>query len=111
MTRDFSLWKRTVQQAIVGLYTFEVSDDPAQPATAGFQTALGRLYGEGLFTEFLSYQAWRQAGLDDVASEALETLRRELDAYDEPDRDEAIMADPTWWAIMGLAMQVVDLLE
>ena len=110
MSQDFHLWKRQVRRAIASLCTFEVGRGPDRLTNAGFHTAMHRLYVEGHFTDFLSYQAWRQAGVGETAGRALKELQRELDAYDEPDTDVAILADPTWWAIMGLALQVVDLL-
>lgn len=68
------------------------------------------LYVESHFTEFLSCEAWRQAGVDKATGEALFALQQLLNAYDEPETDAAILADPAWWAIMGQASRLATLL-
>lgn len=103
MTQDFSLWKYQVRQALA--YLCDLSSGP------GFRAALLGLYVESHFAEFVAYQGWRQAGLDKATSQALQELQRQLDAYDEPDTDAAILADPRWWAIRGHGLQVIALLE
>jgi hypothetical protein len=104
LTHDFSLWKDQVRQAIDGLYSF------APPVGPGFHAALRRLYTECHFAEFIACQGWRRAGLDERSGAALQALQAQLDAYDEPDTDVAIWADPQWWGILGQAMQVAALL-
>ena len=112
LMQDFKLWRHQVCQALQGLLTFDARRAASGvSASAGFQVVLQVLYVESHFTEFLSYQAWRQAGLDEEAGHALNALRQQLDAYDEPDTDVAILADPMWWHILGQVTLVVALLE
>lgn len=110
MTQDFSLWKHQVRHAIEGLRA--VKPRPLVPESmadnASFSTAMRTLYVGSHFAEFTAYDAWRQAGLDEATGEALKALQAQLDDYDEPDTDAAILADPTWWAILGLAIQLSD---
>ncbi|MBF9223016.1 hypothetical protein [Hymenobacter ruricola] len=104
MTQDFTLWKHQVRRAIAGLCAF------APPAGPGFHAALQHLYAESHFAEFMAFQGWRQAGLTEEAGRALRTLQAQLDAYDEPDTDVAILADPCWWAILGRAVEAAAVL-
>jgi len=104
MTQDFTLWKHQVRLAIGALCAF------APPTGPGFRHALQDLYVEGHFTEFMAFQGWRQAGLSEAAGQALHNLQLQLDAYDEPDTDAAILADPHWWAILGLGLHAVALM-
>ena len=114
MTGDFSLWKSQICQAVRGL-----CDIDFQPSTSwreaiangsNFQQALQRLYVDSHFTEFLSWQAWRQAGLSTEAGTELLTLQQLLDAYDEPATDAGILLDPNWWVILSQAKKVIFLL-
>lgn len=104
MTQDFNLWKHQVRHAIRGLSAFE------PPVGRGFGAALHALYIESHFAEFMATQGWRQAGLGEEAAAVLRTLQTQLDAYDEPDTDLAVLSDPRWWAILGVALQAVALL-
>jgi hypothetical protein len=113
-TGDFNLWKSQVCRAIAGLC--EIENRPggglreAIDGASDFHQALNRLYADSHFTEFLSWQAWRQAGLDESVGQELLTLQQLLDAYDEPASDAAVLLDPKWWVIMGQAKTVVALL-
>ncbi|MDO7849948.1 hypothetical protein Q5H92_26550 [Hymenobacter sp. M29] len=104
MTQDFSLWKHQVRQAIRGLSTFE------PPFGQGFRAALHALYIESHFVEFMAAQGWRQAGLGEEAGAVLLNLQTQLNDYDEPDTDVAVLADPRWWAILGVVLQAAALL-
>jgi hypothetical protein len=111
MTQDFTLWRLQVRQAITGLCALD-----GRPGTVdrhdcpAFRRALEALYVESHFTEFMACQGWRQAGLSAATGQALYDLQAQLDTYDEPDTDAAIVADPGWWAVRGLAGFAVALL-
>jgi hypothetical protein len=113
MSQDFTLWKSQIRLALGRLCALDFPRGvPAQEATnAGFHAVMQGLYGECHFTEFLSYQAWRQAGVDEPTGQVLQALQEDLDCYDEPDTDAAIVADPAWWAIVGQASEVVKRLN
>jgi hypothetical protein len=113
MSQDFTLWKHQIRVALNRLSTLDFPRGvPAQEATdAGFRTAMWQLYNESHFSEFLACQGWRQAGLSPATGDALRTLQQQLDAYDEPDTDAAIVADPAWWVVLGQIMRVVKLLS
>ena len=108
-------WKAQVGQAIAGLSEIEYQLSGCVAGEdhngAGFKQALDFLYAESHFPQFLSLEAWRQAGLTDRAGSELETLRQQIDAYDEPDSDTAMMADPAWGAILFQAHKALRLLE
>ena len=114
MTQDFTLWKHQIRRAIEGLYAPALCSGARSPAMesddATFHQAMHALYGESHFQEFLSCQAWRQAGLNEATGHALQALQQQLDAYDEPDSDAAIAGDPVWWAIQIQAQTAVALL-
>jgi hypothetical protein len=112
MSQDFALWKRQIRVALDRLCAldFPRGVPQAQATDAGFRAVMHGLYMESHFAEFMACQAWRQAGLPPATGEALHTLQRHLDAYDEPATDAAILADPAWWAVLGQAALVVDLL-
>lgn len=112
MSQNFSLWKHQVRHALEGLCAVKPLPPAPEPAggNASFATAMHTLYVESHFAEFVSFDAWRQAGLDETTGTTLKLLQEQLDDYDEPDTDAAILADPTWWAILGLALQLTDLL-
>jgi hypothetical protein len=111
MSQDFMLWKHQVRQALSRLCSLDFHRTAGATASdAGFRAALQGLYMDGHFTEFLACEAWRQAGVDEAGGHALQVLQRQLDAYDEPATDAAIMLDPEWWAIAGQAARVVTLM-
>lgn len=112
MSQDFSLWKHQLRLAISQLCSldFPRGVSQADATDAGFRAVMQELYSGSHFTEFLACEAWRQAGLDNAAGEALRTLQQSLNAYDEPATDAAIVADPAWWGILGHASLVVKLL-
>lgn len=107
------LWKHQIYTAVNQLCTFDFPRNVYGPEAddAGFRAAMHGLYIESHFTEFLACQAWRQAGITEDTAEALNTLQHCLNAYDEPETDAAILADPAWWAILGQASRVVKLLS
>jgi hypothetical protein len=113
MSQNFLLWKHQVHVALVKLCALDFPRGvPAAEATdAGFRAAMQELYIESHFSEFLAGDAWRQAGLSQATGAALHTLQRQLDAYDEPSTDAAIVADPAWWAVLGQALLVIELLS
>jgi hypothetical protein len=113
MRQDFTLWKHQIRMALRRLGALDFPRGvPSQQATdAGFRTAMWGLYNESHFSEFLACQAWRQAGLSPATGAALLSLQQQLDAYDEPDTDVAIVADPAWWVVLGQILRVVDLLR
>jgi len=91
MSDEYALWKLELRRAICNLCAIEFQQSGcwigASSAGATFREAMSRLYDASQFVEFLTYQAWRQAGLDDAAGDELNELRLLLDAYDEPDTD------------------------
>ena len=111
-SQDFIRWKHQLRRALRQLCALDFPRDvPAGQATdAGFRAVMAGLYQESRFTEFMACQGWRQAGLANATGNALRTLQQQLDAYDEPETDAAIVADPAWWVILGQAMLVADLL-
>jgi hypothetical protein len=113
MSQDFVLWKRQIRAALRQLCAldFPRGVSAAQATDAGFRAVMESLYQESGFTEFMACQAWRQAGLPKATGEAMQALQRQLDAYDEPETDVAIVADPAWWAILGQAIVVIELLS
>jgi len=112
MSQDFQLWKHQVRHALRSLCTLDFHRAAGEKgADAGFRSAMQALYVESHFTEFLACEAWRQAGLNEAAGQALQVLQHQLDAYDEPATDAAIVMDPSWWAIVGQAALVVTLLS
>jgi hypothetical protein len=111
MSQDFQLWKHQVRQALHELCALDFHRATgAMSSDAAFRSAMQALYIGSHFSEFLSCQAWRQAGVNETTSSALHALQRQLDAYDEPATDAAIVLDPNWWAIVGQAALVVTLL-
>jgi hypothetical protein len=68
------------------------------------------LYHECRFPAFVALEAWRQAGLDAAAGAELVAFQHRLDAYDEPDTDAELAADPRWHAIQRHAARVQALL-
>lgn len=115
MTQDFTLWKHQVSRAIGRLCDIEFQASGCfvgqERNGAGLREALSSLYVESQFGQFLSFGAWRQAGLDEATGQELDALRRQLDAYDEPDSDAAILADPNWEAIVVRVKKVLLLLN
>ncbi|WP_460547216.1 hypothetical protein [Hymenobacter daeguensis] len=113
MTWDFRLWKHQVRLALGKLCALDFPRGAcgAEANDAGFRAAIRELYVESHFTEFLACEAWRQAGLDETTGRALFALQHQLNAYDEPDTDAAIVADPAWWAILDLALPLVKRLS
>lgn len=113
MSQDFMLWKHQVYVALSQLCAldFPRGVHGAEANDAGFRAVMQCLYNESHFTEFLACQAWRQAGLNETIGEALQTLQHCLNAYDEPETDAAILADPAWWVILGQASRVLKLLS
>ena len=113
MSRDFMLWKHQIRLALSRLCAldFPRGSHGAEANDAGFRAAIRQLYIESHFTEFLACEAWRQAGLEEPVGKALYTFQQCLNAYDEPETDAAIVADPAWWAILGQASQLVKLLS
>ena len=111
MSQDFRLWKHEVRRALRGLCALDFHRAPGgNDSDAGFRSAMQTLYGESHFTEFLACDAWRQAGLSEATGRALQQLQQQLNAYDEPATDAAIVTDPGWWAIVGQAALIVALL-
>ena len=113
MSQDFILWRHQVRRAVGNLCTLDTQQNAhkEEDTNNGFHAAMRTLYVESHFTEFLACQAWRQTGLDEAAGSALHLLQHQLDAYDEPDTDAAIIADPTWQSIQHQATIVVTLLS
>jgi hypothetical protein len=112
MSQNFSLWKYQIRNALNRLCAVDFHQAAgAQASDAGFRAAMQGLYIESHFTEFLACEAWRQAGLNDDAGKALQVLQHQLDTYDEPATDAAIVMDPGWWAIVGQAALVVTQLS
>lgn len=113
MLTDYDAWKRELRRAIAHLLalTFQPHKDPTHPQAATFHGALARLYEDSQFPQFLALGAWQQAGLSPVAGEALQVFKSLLDAYDEPDTDAEIRADPEWHTILQQGAQVLDLLD
>jgi trimethylamine:corrinoid methyltransferase-like protein len=111
MSQDFSLWKCQIRTALNRLCALDFHQAVgAQDSDASFRSAMHELYIESHFTEFLACDAWRQAGVSEATGQALQVLQHQLDAYDEPATDAAIVTDPNWWAIVGQAALVVTLL-
>ena len=113
MSQDFTLWKHQIRVALHQMCALDFPRGvPAVQATdAGFRSIMEGLYQESHFNEFMACQAWRQAGLPNATGAALQVLQQQLDAYDEPETDMAIVADPAWWVILGQASLVVNLLS
>ena len=113
-TGDFKLWKSQVSQAVAGLCEIELQPDNSwegiKNGASNFHRALSRLYVDSHFMEFLSWQAWWQAGLNESVGQELLVLQQLLDAYDEPASDAAVLLDPNWWVIIGQAKTVASLL-
>ena len=113
MTQEFLLWKRQISQAIVGLCNIEFhqSGGPgAKTDGTSFREAMNRLYADSHFAHFVSYHAWRQAGLNDAVGAELLLLQQQLDSFDEPEDDAAIQHDPYWASIIEQAQKVVGYL-
>jgi hypothetical protein len=112
MLNEYTLWKQQLHQAILCLHHINALNSPCWQKTEGpvFQHAMKHLYQECQFSNFLTLQAWRQAGLDTAASAELRTFKYMLDAYDEPETDAAVMADRRWQAILQHATRVAALL-
>ena len=108
---NFILWKTQIVQAIEGLNTIGYQFAGGWYDNANFRAAIQRLYVDANFSEFLSYQAWRQVGVGEALGNKLESLRHQLDLYDEPDSDAAVLADPIWQAIQVHGREVAFLLR
>jgi hypothetical protein len=115
MLNEYVLWKCELRRAIVCLQAvdFQATACWLGAGTGGtsFYQAMSHLYGDCKFPDFLALEAWRQAGLSPEAGKELQDFKNQLDAYDEPETDAAILADPLWHAILQAAARVADLLQ
>ncbi|MBO2009597.1 hypothetical protein [Hymenobacter negativus] len=68
------------------------------------------LYGANQFSAFVSSRAWLHAGVDGRAEQEIQILQRQLDAFDEPDADEALATDHDWQLILAQAGVIMSLL-
>lgn len=112
MLNEYTLWKQQLHQAIACLHHINLLSSPCwqQTQESVFQQAMNNLYQKCQFSDFLTLQAWRQAGLDAAADAELRTFKNMLDAYDEPETDAAILADQHWQAILQHATRATALL-
>ncbi|HEX8326625.1 MAG TPA: hypothetical protein VF629_03715 [Hymenobacter sp.] len=112
MSNEYALWKQDLRRAVGGLcdLLFPVGAGGAGAAEPSFLQALRYLYQECRFPAFVALEAWRQAGLNAAAGAELAAFMHRLDAYDEPDSDDALWADPRWLAIRRHAARVHALL-
>ena len=110
MSNEYALWKQDLRRAIGCLreIPFQASAcwAGAEAAGSSFQRALNHLYQECQFPSFVALDAWRQAGLNAAAGAELVAFKHQLDAYDEPKSDAAIVTDPHWHAILDHAERV-----
>jgi hypothetical protein len=115
MLNEYILWKSELRRAIDCLRAIEFQNsacwEGAKAGGASFHYAMTHLYGDCKFPDFLALEAWRQAGLSPQDGKALQDFKNHLDAYDEPETDAAILADPLWHAILKEAARIVSLLD
>jgi hypothetical protein len=112
MSEEFTLWRSRLKDAIGHLSSIvPAAKRKADSKHPGFDEAMSRLYIEAEFNDFLSYQAWRQAGLNKHAGKELDLLKQRLDAYDEPETDAEILNDPSWKLIVAQAHRVLLTLQ
>ena len=114
MLNEYALWKQELRRAIGCLREIEFKTsacwEGAEVSGSTFHRAINHLYQECKFPAFLSLQAWQQAGLDAKAGAELQAFKALLDAYDEPETDAAILADPHWHLILSHATRAEALL-
>jgi hypothetical protein len=111
MSNEYALWKQDLRRAIGGLRELTVQAGAGgEAAGSSFQQAMNYLYQACQFPAFVALDAWRQAGLDAVAGAELVDFKHRLDAYDEPESDAAILADPHWHDLLRQAVRVQALL-
>ena len=115
MASDYVLWKLDISRAIALLpdIEFQLSCCWVGATSDGgsFREAMSYLYSDYQLANFLTLRAWEKAGLKEAAAAELLTLKVMLDAYDEPDTDASILADPGWHTILAQAKKVMGLLE
>ncbi|MBO2009598.1 hypothetical protein [Hymenobacter negativus] len=110
MNGEFFLWQQQVRKALQGLrYVGRgyLAKPTSPPPT--FQEAMLVLYNDSRFSKFIASRAWQQAGLDNRAERELLKLQQQLDAFDEPDVDGELDANPAWQIIL-LQVKVVTAL-
>ena len=115
MASDYVLWKLDISRAIALLPNIEFQLSccwvGATSDGGSFREAISYLYSDCQLANFLTLRAWEQAGLKEAAAAELLTLKVMLDAYDEPDTDASVLADPGWHTILAQAKKVMSLLE
>lgn len=109
MSNEYALWKQDLRRAIDGFREIQLQSG-GEATGSSFQRALNHLYQDCQFPSFLALNAWQQAGLDAAAGAELVAFKHRLDAYDEPEPDDAMWADPHWHAILHHAVRVQALL-
>ncbi len=77
------------------------------PEVSSFSETYCTLYDDAFFTKFLTWE--RHVDVSPASLQEMETLRRLIDAYGEPDTPAAILADPHWQAIVRQAQLILQL--
>lgn len=104
MTGDFILWQQQVRRALQGLRRVGRA---GTGQALSFRQAMQALYGESHFSAFVNSRAWEQAGLGNKTGAALQQLQQQLDLFEEPDTDDALLIDPDWQRIMAQVVVVL----
>jgi hypothetical protein len=115
MLDEFARWKVDLSQALRHLYFIEFylgrGDRGTESYGARFRTAMHRLYHEGRFEQLFAVHTWQHAGLDEESAQLLQGLKALVDAFEEPDTDAAILADPGWHRILQHARALDEALH
>lgn len=108
MTSDFTLWRQQVRRA---LQAMRLVGRAGSDHTPSFKQAMQALYADSQFSAFVNSRAWEQAGLGSKAGDALQQLQRQLDLFEEPATDDALLFDPDWQRILAQVVVVTLLLQ
>ena len=108
MTSDFILWQQQVRRALQAMRLVGRTRAGHAPS---FKQAMQTLYSESQFSAFVNSHAWEQAGLGDKTGNALQQLQQQLDLFEEPDTDDALVFDPDWQRILAQVVVVTLLLQ